>query len=188
MGDNRIIKADWNHDKNFSTHFILQSFIHSLQQLKDKCVGKLREGTHRSQAPKLHPDGSCADHKSMRNCLATTQQQVGRKFRLLFATCTPLTQISKPQVFGVRCMYTMLLLIVILFFCWEKTIDDISAKQVSKCFIWATNIETIHGEVLPNCFLPRQPVKAHFVTTAHYVTTPAFCNKISAHFVTTRIS
>ena len=31
-------------------------------------------------------------------------------------------------------------------------------------------------------------VKAHFVTTAHYVTTRAFRNKISAHFVTTRIS
>ena len=31
-------------------------------------------------------------------------------------------------------------------------------------------------------------VKAHFETTAHYVTTRAFCNKISAHFVTTRIS
>ena len=30
-------------------------------------------------------------------------------------------------------------------------------------------------------------VKAHFVTTAHYVTTRAFRNKISAHFVTTRI-
>ena len=30
-------------------------------------------------------------------------------------------------------------------------------------------------------------VKAHFVTTAHYVTTRAFRIKISAHFVTTRI-
>ena len=31
------------------------------------------------------------------------------------------------------------------------------------------------------------PVKAHFVTTAHYVITRAFRNKISAHFVTKRI-
>ena len=53
----------------------------------------------------------------------------------------------------------MLLPIVILFVRLEKTIDDISAKQVSKCFIWATNIETIHGDLLPNCFLPRQTNK-----------------------------
>ena len=31
-------------------------------------------------------------------------------------------------------------------------------------------------------------VKAHFVITAHHVTTRAFRNKISAHFVTMRIS
>ena len=43
-----------------------------------------------------------------------------------------------------------------IFVCWEKTIEDASAKQVCrpKCFLWVTNVETIHGEVLPNCFLP----------------------------------
>ena len=36
--------------------------------------------------------------------------------------------------------------------------------------------------------IARDADKAHFVTTAHYVTMRAFRNKISAHFVTTRIS
>ena len=40
-----------------------------------------------------------------------------------------------------------------------KTNEDIMAKQVCKCFIWVTNFGTIHGEVLPNCFLPRQTIK-----------------------------
>ena len=40
-----------------------------------------------------------------------------------------------------------------------KTNEDILAKQVYRCFVWVTNLEAIHGEVLPNCFLPRQTIK-----------------------------
>ena len=32
-------------------------------------------------------------------------------------------------------------------------------KQVCKCFIWGTNLGTIHGEVLPNRFFPSQRIK-----------------------------
>ena len=43
--------------------------------------------------------------------------------------------------------------------CCEKTNENISAKQISECFIWVTNLGKIHGDVLPNCiancFLPR---------------------------------
>ena len=33
------------------------------------------------------------------------------------------------------------------------------AEQVCKCFIWMTNLRTIHWEILPNCFLRRQTIK-----------------------------
>ena len=40
-----------------------------------------------------------------------------------------------------------------MFAACEKT------EQVCKCFIGLTNLGTIHGEVLPNCFLPKQIIK-----------------------------
>ena len=39
-----------------------------------------------------------------------------------------------------------------IFVCWERKNEDIMAKQVSKCFILVTNLETIKGEVLPKFF------------------------------------
>ena len=45
------------------------------------------------------------------------------------------------------------------FVCWEKANEDDSVKQVCRCFIWVTDLGTIHVEVLPNCFLPRQTIK-----------------------------
>ena len=46
-----------------------------------------------------------------------------------------------------------------IFACREKKNEDILAKQVCKCFIWATSLGTIHGEGLPNYFLPTQTIK-----------------------------
>ena len=40
-----------------------------------------------------------------------------------------------------------------IFVCWQKTNEDISAKQVCKGFIWVTNLGTIH------CVLCRQTIK-----------------------------
>ena len=44
-----------------------------------------------------------------------------------------------------------------------KTNEVIFDKQVYKCFIWVTNLGAIHGEVLPNCFLPTQTIKVEIL-------------------------
>ena len=50
-----------------------------------------------------------------------------------------------------------------IFDCCEKTDGDILAKQVWKCFIWVSNLGTIHGEAQLNRFLPRQTTKVDAV-------------------------
>ena len=55
-------------------------------------------------------------------------------------------------------------------------------RWVCKCFIWVTNLGTIHGKVLPNCFLPRQTIKVEalfqwWLTSKQHNTKPTKTNQ-----------